>query len=72
MRALLPIGVILLLLGIASLFVPIPHRERHGIEAGPVSLGVQTTVRERIHPAISGVLIAGGIALMIAGGRKRR
>jgi len=72
MRVLLVIGVILLLLGIASLFVPIPHRERHGIEAGPVSIGVETTQRERVHPAISGVLIAGGVALVIAGGRKRR
>jgi hypothetical protein len=36
-----------------------------------VSLGVQTTVRERVHPAISAVLIAGGVALMIVGGRKR-
>ena len=71
MRALFLVGVILLVLGLASLFVLIPHHERHGINAGPVSVGVETTQRERVHPAISAVLIAGGVALMIAGGRKR-
>jgi hypothetical protein len=72
MRVLLIIGVILLVLGVASLFVPIPRKERHGIEAGPISFGVETTQRERVHPAISAVLIGGGVALIIAGGRKRR
>lgn len=71
MRAFFIVGLILLILGLASLFVPIPRKERHGIDAGPVSIGVTTTERERVHPAISAVLIAGGIALMVAGGRKR-
>jgi hypothetical protein len=71
MRALFLIGVILLLLGLASLFVPIPRHERHGINAGPVSVGVETTQNERVSPAISAVLIAGGVALAIVGGRKR-
>jgi hypothetical protein len=64
------IGLILVVLGLASLFVPIPHRVRHGVQAGPISLGVETTERERVHPGISAVLIAGGVVLMIAG-RKR-
>ena len=72
MRAVLIIGVILLLLGIASLFVPIPQRERHGFKAGPVSVGVETTKREKVHPAISGVLIAGGVLLLIISGRRSR
>lgn len=71
MRILLVIGLVLLILGVVLLVVPIPHRERHGIDAGPVSIGVTTTERERVHPAISGVLIAGGIVLMVAGARKR-
>jgi hypothetical protein len=71
MRNFLYIGAILLLAGVVLLFVPIPHRVRHGVKAGPVSFGVETTERERVHPAISAVLIGGGIALMIAGGRKR-
>lgn len=71
MRALAAIGVVLLLAGVLSLFVPIPHRETHGFKAGPVSVGVETTERERIHPAVSAALIAGGVALLIAGTRRR-
>ena len=70
MRILLVAGVILLLLGLTLLVVPIPHRVRHGFNAGPLSVGVTTTERERVHPGISAVLIVGGVALMIAGGRK--
>lgn len=71
MRILFIIGVILLILGIASLFVPIPHQQRHGFDAGPISVGVTTTDREKVHPAISAALIIGGVVLMVAGGRKR-
>lgn len=70
MRLLLVIGVILLILGITLLFVPIPHRVRHGFNAGPVSVGVTTTERERVHPAVSAALIIGGVVLMVAGARK--
>ena len=65
-------GLVLIVLGLVLLFVPIPHRVRHGVQAGPISLGVETTERERVHPAISAVLIAGGVVLMVAGGRKAR
>ena len=64
---LLAIGIALLVLGIAFLFVPIPHRVRHGFNAGPVSVGVTTTERERVHPGICAVMIVGGVALLIAG-----
>lgn len=70
MRFLLVVGVILLVAGLTLLFVPIPHRVRHGFTAGPVSVGVTTTERERVHPAISAVLIIGGVVLMVAGARK--
>lgn len=70
MRVFFAFGVLLLILGIASLFVPIPHRERHGFDAGPISVGVTTTSRERVHPAVSAALIGGGVVLLIAGRRK--
>jgi hypothetical protein len=70
MRALLIIGVLLLLVGIASFFVPISYRERHGINAGPVSVGVTTTERRTAPPAVSASLIIAGAVLIAVGARK--
>ena len=72
MRTLLVIGTVLLVLGVASLFVPLKYRERHGVDAGPVSIGVTTTESRRTPPAVSAVLIAGGVALLIAGARSKK
>ncbi len=71
MRILLYAGLLLMALGIASLVVPIPHTETQGIKIGDANLGVQTSHSERVSPIISVVLIAGGIALSIAGSRTR-
>ena len=71
MRILLYAGLLLMALGIASLVVPIPHTETQGIKIGDANLGVQTSHSERVSPVISVVLIAGGIALSIAGSRGR-
>jgi hypothetical protein len=71
MRAILILGAILLVLGLLSLVIPIPHREKHGFTAGPISVGVETTDREKVPPMVSGILIAGGVALIIVGARKR-
>jgi hypothetical protein len=69
MKIMLLAGLVLAVLGIASLIVPIPHSETHGIKAGDMNIGVQTTSSERVSPIVSAVLIAGGIALAIAGAR---
>ncbi|MGP0020720.1 MAG: hypothetical protein ACLPHP_19285 [Candidatus Sulfotelmatobacter sp.] len=71
MKIFLFAGLLLIVLGIASLVVPIPHSETHGIKIGDASIGVQTNHSERVSPIISVVLIAGGIALSIAGSRGR-
>ncbi len=70
MRGLFWAGLVIFLLGIASFFVPVPHNEKHGIQAGSVSIGVQTHENERVPPYVSAILLAGGVAMMIAGGRK--
>jgi sensor histidine kinase regulating citrate/malate metabolism len=70
-RALFITGLIVLVLGIASLFVSVPVKEKHGIKAGPVSVGVETTDYQKVPPAVSVAVIAAGVALMIAGARKR-
>jgi hypothetical protein len=71
MKILLVGGLLVIALGIASLIVPVPHTETHGIKAGDVNIGVQTHDSERVSPIVSAVLIAGGIALTIAGARGR-
>jgi len=71
MKVLLFVGLILVVLGIASLVVPIPHTQTEGINVGGAKLGVQTSHSERVSPLISVVLIGGGIALSIAGARSR-
>jgi len=71
MKVLLYAGLLLVVLGIASLVVPIPHNETEGLKVGNTNLGIQTSHSERVSPIISVVLIAGGIALSIAGARTR-
>ena len=70
MKALIIVGVLLVVLGIASLFVPIPHNENKGIDAGDVHIGVQVRHSEKVSPIVSVVLIIGGVGLMVAGSRK--
>jgi hypothetical protein len=70
MKMLLYAGLLLVALGIASLVVPIPHSETEGIKVGDAKIGVETSHSERVSPIVSVVLIAGGIALSIAGARK--
>jgi hypothetical protein len=67
MRILFIIGVILILLGVVSLFVPIPVREKHGFNAGPVSIGVETTDKKKVDPIVTGALIVGGVVLAVVG-----
>ena len=71
MKILLYAGLLLVVLGIASLVVPIPHTETEGIKVGNTNFGVQTSRSERVSPIVSVVLIAGGIALGIASTRSR-
>ena len=69
MKALFAIGLILLILGIASFFVALPHAENHGVKIGDASVGVTTHSSQKLPPAISAILVVGGIVMMVAGGR---
>jgi uncharacterized protein YjeT (DUF2065 family) len=64
------IGAAVLVLGILTLFVPIPQRERHGITVGDVSLGVVTQSDQKAPVALSAVMILGGLGAMALGGRR--
>ena len=67
MKPLFWVGLVLLILGVASLIVPIPHNQREGVNVGGVSLGVETRHDEKAPPIVSAVMILGGVGLMIAG-----
>ncbi len=69
MRALLIVGVILIILGIVSLFVGLPHQHSSGIQVGDAKIGVQTQTSERIPLPASIAIIAGGVVLAVVGGR---
>ena len=70
MKALFFIGLVVLILGLLSLVVPIPRSERQGLTVGGVSLGVQTRHEEKVSPALSAVMILGGLVAIVAGKRK--
>ena len=70
MKALFWIGLVVLILGIGSLVVPIPHRDREGVTVGGLSLGVETRTEEKIAPVVSAALIVGGLIALVAGTRK--
>jgi hypothetical protein len=70
LKSLFAVGLILIVLGILSLVVPIRQTEHHGVNAGGVSLGLDTHHSEKVAPVISAVLILGGIGLAFAGNRR--
>ena len=67
MKALLLVGVLLMVLGILSFFVPVPHSEHHGVNLGDAHIGVTTEHDEKVAPAVSIILVVVGAGLMIAG-----
>lgn len=71
MKALFAVGLIVLILGIASFFVALPHTEDHGVKIGDSSIGIQTRSSQKLPPAISAILVVGGIVMLVAGGRGR-
>ncbi len=67
MKALFAVGMIVLVLGILSFLIPVPHSEHHGIRAGDVHVGVKTEHSEKVSPAVSVALVVVGACIMIAG-----
>ena len=71
MRAVLWIGVVVLVLGIASFFVAMPEKHREGIKIGDASLGVETTSSQKLPVYVSVILVVGGISMVLAGSRSK-
>ena len=70
MKALSLVGILLLILGVLSLVVPVPHRENHGVKIGDAKISVQTESDDKLPPAAGIVLLAGGVVALILGLRK--
>ena len=70
MKALPFVGVLLLVLGILSFVIPVPHRENHGVKIGDTKISVETENSEKLPPAVGIVLLAGGVVALILGLRK--
>ena len=70
MKTLFGVGLVVLVLGVVSFFVPVPRAEHHGVSAGDIQLGVTTHHEDRVPPAVSIILVVVGAGMMIAGGTK--
>lgn len=67
MKAMALAGVVVLILGIVSFFVPLPHSEHHGVSLGDAHIGVTTEHDEKVPAVLSVVLVFVGGGLIIAG-----
>jgi hypothetical protein len=70
MKALFGIGLVVIVIGILSLFVPVPHAEHHGADIGDVHVGVTTHHENMLPPAVGIVMIVAGAGMVIAGRTK--
>ena len=70
MKALPVVGLLLLILGVLSFVVPVPHQERHGIKVGDAKFSIQRENSERLPPAVGVILVAGGVVALIIGLRR--
>jgi hypothetical protein len=70
MKGLAIVGVLLIVLGVLSFVVPVPHQEKHGIKVGDAKFSVQTESSEKLPPAVGIILVGGGVVALILGLRK--
>lgn len=71
MKVLFWAGLVMLVLGIVSLFVSFPQKQTHNVSAGGITVGVQTEDTQKVPVVVSVVLIAGGVSTMLAGAMKK-
>lgn len=70
MKALALAGILLIVLGVLSFLVPLPHHEKHGVSLGDAKFSVQTEHSELLPSAVGVVLIGGGVVALVLGLRK--
>ena len=69
MKGLVLAGVVVLVLGIVSFLVPLPHSEHHGVSIGDAHVGVTTEHDKKIAPVLSVVLVVVGAGLVVMGSK---
>jgi len=70
MKAMFWFGLILIVAGLASLFVPIPPHDRAGISAGNVYPGVTVQHDDKVSPIVTCVLLFGSASLLVTATQK--
>ena len=70
MKGLALVGIALVILGLLSFVVPVPHSENHGIKVGDAKIGVQTESQEKLPYGVGIALVAGGVIALVAGNRR--
>ena len=70
MKALPLAGILLIVLGVLSFLVPLPHHEKHGVSLGDARFSVQTEHSELLPSAVGVILIGGGVVALVLGLRK--
>ncbi|HEX3319205.1 MAG TPA: hypothetical protein VHR84_00745 [Terriglobales bacterium] len=70
MKGLALVGIVLVVLGLLSFVVPVPHSENHGIKVGDAKIGVQTESHEKLPYGVGIALVAGGVIALVAGNRR--
>ena len=70
MKIIASVGAVLLLLGVLSFFVPLPHSEDHSVKVGDTKIGVQTEHSDKIPTGASVALVGAGVIVMALGLRK--
>jgi len=67
MKALLVVGFVVLVLGLLSFVVPVPHTHHHSMSVGDTHIGVTTEYDKKLPPAVSIVIVVVGVGLILAG-----
>ena len=70
MKALPLVGVLLIVLGVLSFIVPLPHHEKHGVNLGDARFSVQTEHSQLLPSAVGVILVGGGVVALVLGLRK--
>jgi len=66
-------GIVLILVGAVALYLrEFSYRTKEDVvKVGPLEAKMETEKRIPIHPALSGLVVVAGIALLVIGGKKQ-